>query len=233
MSQSPIFIIRSVLVILLIFGSIPLYSAETVSRNDPLEGMNRTIFSFNHFIDTYALKPVARGYDFVTPKPVQNLVSNFFNNLGETRNVANAVLQLKGGDFFTSLSRFIVNSTMGMLGLVDVATPIGLEQKYNDFGMTFAHWGIPSGPYIVLPLFGPSTPRASIGMIPNYYTHALTYHDPERQRWIAQGVNLVNTRTQLLSAEELIIGDRYTFIRDSYLQRRNFLITGEQPEDDF
>ena len=224
---------RYVLIALLTTIALPVDASDSVSKDDPLENVNRTIFGFNEFLDTYALKPVAKGYDFVTPKPIQNLVGNFFNNLGELRNAANGALQLDGSGFFTSLSRLVVNSTIGMLGLVDVATPIGLEQKYNDFGITFAKWGVPSGPYLVLPFFGPSTTRAGIGRMPDYFANPMTYYDPQRDAWIARGVDIVNTRSRLISAEELIVGDKYTFLRDSYLQRRDFLITGEQPEDDF
>lgn len=226
-------LIRYVLIALLTAATVPAAASDSVSRDDPLENMNRGIFGFNEFLDKYALKPVAKGYDFVTPKPIQNLVSNFFNNLGEIRNAANGILQLDGPGLFTSLSRLVVNSTVGMLGLVDVATPIGLEQKYNDFGITFAKWGIPSGPYLVLPFFGPSTTRAGIGKVPDYFANPLTYYDPQRDAYIARGVDIVNTRSRLMDAEELIVGDKYTFLRDSYLQRRAFLITGEQPEDDF
>ena len=224
---------RFVLIALLITGSLSVSASDPISRDDPWEGMNRTIFGFNDFLDTYALKPVAKGYNVVAPKPVQNLVSNFFNNLGELRNAANGALQIDGSKLFTSLSRLAINSTLGMLGLVDVATPIGLEQKYSDFGITFAKWGVPSGPYLVLPFFGPSTTRAGVGRFPDYFANPMTYYDPQRDAWIARGVDIVNTRSRLLDAEELIVGDKYTFLRDSYLQRRAFLITGEQPEDDF
>lgn len=224
---------RSTLTAILAVLSFHLVAAEPVSYDDPWENMNRAVFDFNDALDTFTLKPVAKGYNYITPKPVQNMVGNFFSNLGEVRNAANAGLQLKPKEAFTSLSRLVINSTIGMLGLIDVASPLGLEKEYNDFGMTFAHWGAPSGPYVVLPLLGSSTVRDGLGRIPDVYTNPITYHRPERDRWIAWGISSIDTRAKLLGPEELIVGDRYTFIRDSYLQRREFLITGEQPEDDF
>ncbi len=223
----------STFALVMAFGSLQVNAAEPVSHDDPWESVNRAIFTFNDTVDTYTLKPLAKGYNAITPKPVQDLIGNFFSNLGEIRNTANAGLQLKGKDTFISISRFLINSSIGMLGLVDVATPLGLEERYNDFGLTFAHWGAPSGPYVVLPLLGPATVRDGLGRIPGIYTDPVTYQNPERDRWITRGIDLVNVRARLLGAEELIVGDRYTFIRDTYLQRREFLITGEQPEDDF
>ena len=208
-------------------------SERPISYDDPWERMNRTVFSFNDTLDTYALKPVAKGYNAVTPKPVQGLITNFFNNLGEIRNTVNAILQLKGSAALTSFSRLAINSTIGMLGLIDVASPIGLEQKYEDFGLTLAQWGVPSGPYVVLPFFGPRTVRGGVGSIPDMYTSPLYAVKPESDQWTAYGVKAVNSRSALLDAEDLIMGDRYSFIRDAYLQRREYLITGELPEDDF
>lgn len=208
-------------------------ASSVVSYDDPWENTNRAIFSFNDKLDTYALKPVAKGYNAVTPKPIQQLVTNFFENLGEIRNTANALLQFKGKEALASISRFGINSTIGMLGLVDVATPLGIERKYEDFGLTMAHWGSPSGPYVVLPLFGPRTVRSGLGSLPDMYLNPQQYIEPERDQWIARGTSIVNTRSSLLGSEELIVGDRYSFIRDAYLQRREYMITGQLPEDDF
>ena len=234
MNNSLVSFFRSTIALILTAFCLQVQAAP-VDYSDPWEGMNRAVFGFNDALDTVALKPIAKGYDFITPKPVQNLVGNFFSNLGEIRNGANAGLQLKGKDTLISFSRLLINSTIGMLGLIDVATPLGLEQKYNDFGLTFAHWGASSGPYVVLPLLGPSTIRDGIGRIPDTFADPLTYHTPERERWMATGIDTIDTRAKLLGPEELIVGDRYNFIRKSYLNRREYLITGEypQPEDDF
>ena len=207
--------------------------AAPVSYDDPLESVNRKIFAFNDVLDTYALKPVAQTYQRLTPEPLQNMVDNFFANLGEFRNIASSGLQLHGDDALTSSGRLLINSTFGILGLIDVATPLGLDRRYSDFGLAFAHWGIPSGPYLVLPLLGPATLRSGIGRIPNTLVNPVTYYNDDANSILIGGVDVINRRTQLLSAEGLIIGERYSFIRDSYLQRREFLITGQQPEDDF
>ena len=233
MNHSPAIIVRSVVLIVLILLPTLTFGTEPISYDDPLESWNRKVFKLNDTLDNYALKPAAKTYNFVTPKPVQTLVSNFFSNLGELRNIASAGFQLKGQDVLVSSGRLIINSTAGILGMIDVATPMGLDKRYSDFGLTFANWGVPSGPYLVLPLLGPSTVRSGVGLIPDALTNPVAYHEPERDRWIAGSINIINSRAQLLDAEELILGDRYTFIRDTYLQRREYLITGQQPEDDF
>lgn len=207
--------------------------SEPVSYGDPWEPMNRVVFKFNDTLDRYALKPVTQGYNAITPKPVRTLISNFFSNLGEIRNTLNALLQFKGRTALSSLGRLAINSTIGMLGLVDVASPLGIEQKYQDFGLTLARWGLPSGPYVVLPLLGPKTLRGSAGLLPDMYSSPINAVQPDSSRWGVQGMDLVNTRSSLLDAESLIMGDRYTFIRNAYLQRRAYLITGKTPEDDF
>ena len=209
------------------------YAAKGVSFDDPWENINRSVFGFNEWIDTYALKPVAKGYDTVTPKTVQQLVSNFFSNLGEVRNAANSLLQLKIGDTLTAIGRFGINSTIGMLGILDVASPLGIEKRYQDFGLTLAHWNVPSGPFVVVPLLGPRTVRSGVGIFPDSLVSPKQVIEPESDRLFTYGLDIVNTRAALLSAEELIVGDRYSFIRDAYLQRRNYIITGELPDDDF
>lgn len=237
LSQDKAFFSRAVTQTLLALSLLCTASLATasgpVSFDDPWEKTNRAIFSFNDNIDTYALKPVAKGYDAVTPKPVQQLVSNFFSNLGEVRNAFNAALQLKGKEVLTSIGRFGINSSIGMLGLVDVATPIGLEQTYEDFGLTLAHWGTPSGPYVVLPFLGPRTVRSGVGILPDSQVNPIGRIEPQSDQWLARGVDIINIRSSLLGPEGMIIGDRYSFIRDAYLQRRQYQITGELPEDDF
>ncbi|MDP0588948.1 MAG: VacJ family lipoprotein [Candidatus Endonucleobacter bathymodioli] len=204
-----------------------------VSYDDPWERVNRNIFSFNDKLDIYALKPIAKGYNAIIPKPIQGLVSNFFSNLGEIRNIINGALQLKLSAALVSLSRFAINSTVGMLGLIDVASPLGFEQKYANFGLTLAQWGVPSGAYIVIPFFGPGNIRSGIGFVPDLYTSPLTWIEPESDAWMALGVKTISIRSGLLDAEDLIMGDRYSFIRDAYLQRQEYLILGRTPIDDF
>ncbi len=207
--------------------------AAPISYDDPLENLNRKIFAFNNVLDTYALKPVAQTYQYVTPELLQTMVVNFFDNLSEVRNITSAGLQLKGDDVLRSSGRLLINSTFGILGLIDVATALGLDERYSDFGLTFAHWGIPSGPYLVLPFFGPATLRSGVGLIPNAFVTPVSYLEDNTSRLVIAGVDVISRRAQLLGAENLIIGERYSFIRDTFLQRREFLITGQQAEDDF
>lgn len=207
-------------------------SSQSVSFDDPWQRLNRTVFEFNDTLDTYALRPVAVRYETYTPKPVQGLVTNFFSNLGDVRNFANALLQFKLEDAGVSLLRFVINSTVGQLGLVDVATPLGLSEKHEDFGLTLADWGLPSGPYLVLPFLGPSTVRSAVGLVPDGYTYPPNYTDWKVDFGLS-AADVIQKRTGLLKTEKLLTGDKYTFIRDAYLQTRKFQITGEQPHDDF
>ena len=217
----------------LIFASVSANAAATVPADDPWEGFNRAMFSFNDTLDTYALKPVAKGYRAVTPDPVKKGVSNIFRNLGELRNIFNSLLQFEGSDALVSTGRFLTNTTIGLLGTFDVASGMGMDYRYSDFGLTLSNWNVPSGPYVVLPVFGPQTVRSSAGLWPDTQLNPVAHLNPERDRWIVTGVDLLDTRAQLLNQESLLVGDKYVFIRDAYIQRRNFLITGELPEDDF
>lgn len=235
-SQSSMHYMKQIILLLLTCLALHTHAAPSknpVSHDDPWEEMNRAIFSFNDTIDTYALKPIAKSYNFVTPKPIQQLVTNFFSNLGEIRNTLNAALQLKVSDSLASISRFAINSTLGMFGLIDVASPMGIELKYSTFGLSLAQWGAPSGPYIVLPFLGSNTVTGSLGLIPDSYVDPVNYIKPQSDEWIALGIKTVNIRSQLLTSEGLIMGDRYSFIRDAYLQRLEHQILGQPPEDEF
>ena len=208
------------------------HATDTVSFDDPWEQFNRSIFDFNTTLDDYVLRPVTVGYQDYTPKPIRGMVSHFFQNIGEVRNFINAVLQLKFENAGLSLLRFALNSTIGQLGLVDVATPIGITARNTDFGLTLARWHISSGPYLVLPFMGPSTVRSSLGLIPDSYTYAPNYIDAKYEAGLVT-LDIIQRREKLLSTETLITGDRYIFIRDAYLQRRLFQVTGKLPEDNF
>jgi len=201
---------------------------------DPLEGFNRTIFGFNDGVDTYFFKPVAKSYRYITPDFVETGVSNFFSNVLEIRNLLNAGLQAKGKKTLIHTGRFLVNSTLGLFGFIDVAQHMGLKkQDGEDFGQTMAVWGVGSGPYVVLPFFGPSTFRDTVGIPADVYADPVTYigHVSTRNSFTAG--ELIDTRANLLDVEELLSGDRYIFIRDAYLQRRTFLINDGKVEDSF
>ncbi len=218
----------------LLFSAMTLVASAPVSavasEGDPWEGYNRAMFTFNEQIDKYALKPVAQGYRFIMPDMAETGVSNFFGNLGDIRSAVNSLLQGKADDALTSTARIVFNSTFGLAGLIDVATPMGLEKKREGFGQTLAVWGVDSGPYVVLPFLGPSTVRDGIGMVPDWYLTPVTYVDDVRTRNTLYGLALIDARAQLLQAEQIISGDKYIFVRDAYLQRREYLIyDGEIP----
>ncbi|MCW4151033.1 VacJ family lipoprotein [Halomonas sp. 18H] len=222
------------LALALLSGCAATQSQTSANPDDPWEGFNRGVFAFNETVDRYALKPLSQGYRFVTPDPVEAGVGNFFSNLGEIRTTLNSLLQGKGSNASASTGRFVLNSTVGLLGLFDVATPMGLSVRDEDFGQTLATWGVGEGPYLVLPLLGPSTVRDTGGLPVDMYTYPVTYveHDPTRLSLSA--LRTIDTRAGLLEQEKLIQGDRYTFIRDSWLQRRRFEVSdGELGEDPF
>lgn len=202
---------------------------------DPWERFNRSMYAFNSGLDKAILKPVAIGYKNVTPTPVQKGVSNFFSNLGEVGNIFNNLLQGKVDATASSSWRFIINSTAGWFGIFDVASEMGLKKQKEDFGETLGYWGISSGPYLVLPLFGPSTLRDSTDVPVGFYTPgAKAFFNLHWDEALAvSGLDLVETRASLLSLESLIIGDEYEFVRDVYLQnRQNAVYDGNPPVDD-
>jgi phospholipid-binding lipoprotein MlaA len=201
-------------------------TGPNASPNDPLEPLNRSIFRVNDNIDQYVAIPLAKGYEKVTPTPVRNAVTNFFGNLGDVGNTVNNLLQGKAEDGLNSFMRFAVNTVFGIGGLFDVATPAGLPRHPQDVGLTLGKWGIPSGPYLVLPLFGPSSFRDGAGLAADFQLDLVSYAEPAVRNPLF-GVNFVNTRTNLLGATELVEQaalDKYTFVRDGYLQRRQYLI---------
>lgn len=204
-------------------------SVPTPTPGDPLEGLNRTVFKFNDTVDKYALKPVAQGYQFVVPQPVRTSVTSFFSNIGDVYIAANELLELKIADGVGDIMRVVINTVFGVGGLFDVATLAQLPKHSADFGITLGHYGVPSGPYLVLPLLGPSTARDAAGLVVDYYGNPLTYVSPSSVSWALYGVNLVNTRANLLATTDLLAAaalDKYTFVRNAYLQRRRFLISG-------
>jgi phospholipid-binding lipoprotein MlaA len=209
----------------------PLSRAD--SDKDPWEEINRLIFSFNDTLDTYALKPLAQGYQFVTPHIVQDGVHNAFNNMGEVKNLTNNLLQAKFHSAGVDTSRLLFNSTMGLLGLIDVATPMGLWRNDEDFGQTLGGWGVNSGPYLVLPFLGPSTLRDAPAILPDAYITPNHYIDDVPARNGVYGISMIDGRAQYINSEKLISGDKYSFIRNVYLQSREFKVKDENVKDDF
>jgi phospholipid-binding lipoprotein MlaA len=207
--------------------------AQAASEGDPLESVNRAVFSFNEVLDKYFLKPVAQGYQAITPDPVEESVHNVFRNLGEVRNLANNLLQGKVRDAGVDGSRFLFNSILGVGGLFDVATPMGLVRNDEDFGQTLGVWGVPSGAYLVLPALGPSSLRDGPARIPDGYTGPYAYMDHVPSRNLLRGVDVIDTRASFLDAERMIGGDKYVFLRNAYLQTREFKVRDGEVEDDF
>ncbi|SFH39612.1 MlaA family lipoprotein [Modicisalibacter xianhensis] len=206
----------------------------TANPADPWEPFNRRVFAFNDALDRYALKPVAQGYDTITPDPVQTGVGNFFTNLGEIRTITNSVLQWKWTNAGVASKRFLINSTLGLGGLLDPATELGWTAREEDFGQTLATWGVGEGPFVVLPVFGGRTLRHAGGMPADWYTDPMTYVEDDAVRYGARGLELVNYRASVLDEEALIRGDRYSFLRDTYLQQRRYEVNdGELGADPF
>ncbi len=209
--------------------------AETTGiPEDPWEGFNRKVYVFNDTLDTYALKPVAKGYRAVTPDPVEDGIGRMFSNLGEIVNVMNDILQGKFRQAGNDTGRFLVNTTVGLVGFFDVAQHAGMPKSAGeDFGQTLGAWGVGSGPYIVIPLFGPSTLRDGPAKIVDQLVNPINEIDHVPTRNAVYGLEIISLRAQLLKAEELITGDKYSFIRDAYLQHREFLLKDGNVEDDF
>ena len=211
-------------------------SGPNANPKDPLEPMNRSISRFNDSLDENVLKPVATSYQDVTPDLVKKGVRNVFNNLSDIWSTVNNGLQLKGRDTAESLMRSVVNTVFGIYGIFDVATPIGLERHPEDFGQTLGVWGVPNGPYVVLPLFGPSTLRDTAGMPVDTSADFVRNLDHIPTRNSAMTLRIVDKRANLLGTTNLLSEaaiDKYSFTRDAYLQyRRNQVFDGNPPDEE-
>lgn len=204
-------------------------SVPTPTPGDPLERFNRGVFKFNDTVDTYALKPVAKGYQRVLPQPVRNSVTNFFSNIGDVYIAANELVQLKIADGVGDIMRVAINTVFGVGGLFDVATLARLPKHTSDFGITLGHYGVPPGPYLVLPIWGPSNVRDGVALVADYYGNPLTWVQPSSVSWGLYGLKLIDTRANLLATTDMLDAaaiDKYSFVRNAYQQRRQFLITG-------
>jgi phospholipid-binding lipoprotein MlaA len=207
-------------------------SGRAAAAEDQWEGLNRKVFVFNDTVDGKVLKPVAEGYVRVTPDPLQRGIGNLFANLRTPGTALNQFLQGKPKDGINDVGRFLLNSTVGVLGLIDVASRAGLAKHEEDFGQTFRVWGIGPGRFVMLPIFGPATTTDTVGRVLDTFTNPLVLISPTRDRYAFYAVDGIDTRADLLSAEGLISGDKYLFIRDAYLQRREYLVSDGTVEDD-
>jgi phospholipid-binding lipoprotein MlaA len=202
---------------------------------DPFEPVNRAVYSFNELLDRVLVKPLAQGYNAVMPGPANQGVTNFFNNLRDVTSAVNNLLQLKVGRAASDVGRVAINSTIGLLGLIDVASNMNIPSYKEDFGQTLGVWGFGSGPFIVWPLIGPSSGRDSVGLVADWFTDPITYIDDSTVRWTLRGLNIVDTRAGLLNATRVVDQaalDPYAFIRDAFLQRRESQVHDGNPPDD-
>jgi phospholipid-binding lipoprotein MlaA len=221
--------------IALVAGCATTQQSERVAKVDPFESINRAVFTFNENADEYVVKPAAEAYKFVLPEFVRTGVTNFFSNIGDVFVAANNLLQGKPENAANDIGRFLVNSTIGILGFFDVATDAGLEKNQEDFGQTLGVWGLSDGPYVVLPFFGPSSVRDTAGFVVDVKTNFIlnSNHLNDDQKIGTTVLRVVNYRANLLEASQLLEDaafDKYSFLRDSYLQRRrNQVYDGNPP----
>jgi phospholipid-binding lipoprotein MlaA len=201
---------------------------KPVNPKDPYESFNRVMYNFNDFVDNCCLKPVANLYLKIVPKPVVKGISNVFANIDTIPTVANDVLQANFYQATSDFWRLAINSTFGIVGIFDIATDVGLEPNKEDFGLTLARWGYTNSNYLVLPFFGPSTVRDGLGIPVDYYSFSLyPYVNPVSQRYWIYGVGVVSRRADLLKFQDVMeqaAVDKYVFLRDAYMQRRNYLM---------
>ncbi len=210
--------------------------ADSEPVSDPLERMNRGVFWFNDRLDRYFLEPVAKGWDWVMPDPVQRSLRKFYDNSRFPITFANNVLQLKANGAASELFRFLINTTVGLGGLFDPATRWGLENNDEDFGQTLGHWGVPPGPYLVLPIFGPSNPRDAVGRVADGATRVHPYFLDFVVNLAIGTTDVVNRRTLLLDIireERAQAFDLYAAVRNAYIAlRRNQIRESEAPDDE-
>jgi phospholipid-binding lipoprotein MlaA len=244
MTQKPTPITRRILGALIISGTLSGCSTTPTtqsSTNDPWESWNRDVHGFNKDVDDVILKPVAKGYQKVTPDPVDESITNVFSNINDIGVTINDFLQFKFVQGGMDASRFLINTTAGVVGIFDVAKLIDLPKHDEDFGQTLGFWGVPSGSYMVLPFLGPSTPRDTVGLIGDALFNPLTYVSlfggvgANVATTGARAVDVTDTRSDLMSSEKIVDEasvDRYDFIKNAYQQRREYLIyDGNPPED--
>ena len=215
--------------------SAPLTTNSSKHKRDPYENWNRKMFAFNEGLDRWFLKPIAQSYRAIMPEFVDRGVTNVFSNLGEVSNFTNSVLQLKLESAVVAAGRFTFNTVFGLAGMFDVATAWDLLERPEDFGQTLGYWGSGAGSYLMLPVLGPSNPRDFSGFGIDSFVLPSTWDEIESPYNVyARGVQIVDIRADLIPAEKLISGDRYVFVRNAYMQRRDFLINdGKVQRDPF
>ena len=226
-----------ILLITVLFNSGCATVEGPANPDDPFESFNRSMFEFNEGVDKYAFKPAAKGYDFIMPSIASKGVSNFFSNIDDIVVFFNELLQFKIAAAVATSARFVFNTTFGLFGLIDVASHMDLPKHNEDFGQTLAVWGVPSGPYLVLPILGPLTFRDTAGLAVDW-----TYFDPIfkrqtlEQSLVTLTIKYIDIRAGLLKASNILddtVPDKYAFVRDAWMLRREFLIYDGNPPVDF
>lgn len=223
---------KHLLIALVCVGSAACTTVQQPTEGDPFEGFNRSVDGFNQEFDQLVAKPLAQTYEKNVAWEFRACITNFFGNLEDVGSAVNNLLQGKFKAAFTDTCRVVVNTTVGLLGLVDAASEMGLEKTDEDFGQTLGYWGVGSGPYLVLPFLGPSSLRDLSGRLVDGQVSPLSNHEPVDERLIATGVDAVDTRARLLPATDLVDRvalDKYSFVRDAYLARRESQVRDGQP----
>jgi len=229
---------KRLLPLLLLLLALPVHADEAKSNPDPWMGMNRKVYGFNQFMDRHLFTPLAKGYQFITPSGVDHSITRFFSNLGDIANSLNNLLQFKPVRALSDLGRFAVNSTVGVFGLFDVATHMGLQKSDEDFGQTLGKWGVPPGPYVVLPFLGSSSLRDAVGLIFDFRTYIPGYDPNTGRSYGMLALDFVDTRADYLGSTRVLntaSPDTYAFEREVYLQRRVDEVSDGQappPEDE-
>ncbi|MCY4266107.1 MAG: VacJ family lipoprotein [Gammaproteobacteria bacterium] len=200
---------------------------------DPWINANQRIFRFNNFFDAILVRPVANTYTVVIPRFARQGIGNFFSNINDINVLVNDVLQLKMDAALTDSGRFLINTTIGLGGFMDVASSMGLQKNEEDFGQTLGYWGVGTGPYIVLPVFGTSNARDSFGFVLDTLFNPIQYQDDVPMRLSLLTMQEIDTRSSLLALDELVGGNRYLFFREAYMQRREYLVNDGAIEEDF
>ena len=222
--------------LLLAMGAMGVIEAARAQVYDPLEPLNRAMFSFNDTLDRFVVRPVAQGYVNVVPRLVRTGVSNVFGNLSDAFSAINNLLQGKKEQLGSDLGRVLVNSTFGLGGIFDIMSEANVEKYNEDFGQTLGWWGMGPGPYLVLPLLGPSSLRDATGLAATWLIDPINQVTPVANQWELVGMRALDTRAGLLGTEDLLQGaalDNYTFIRSAYTQRRRSLVyDGKPPKDE-
>ena len=210
------------------------FSLNISATQDPFEDFNRKIWAFNESLDDNFAKPTAEIYTNITPDFIEIGITNFFRNINELDNTANQLLQGKPMYAMNDFARFIINTSVGVLGFIDVASKMGFERHDEDFGQTLGHWGVSKGPFLMIPLYGPSTPRSLAGISVSSVLSGTFAIEETDVRIGITALDALETRARYLEVETLIVGDRYTFIRDSYMQYLDFESSdGEEQSDEF